>query len=155
MEQHREKKLSIRPIEQGTAIDHLPVGTALKIISVLHVKNEPMTAAVNVPSKKMGRKDLLFIENRFLDQNEISKVALIAKGATLNVIKGAKVIKKEKLRYPAGMIEDAITCINPNCISIVEKLKSKFRIISEHPLKAKCYYCETTMDEAEIARSIE
>lgn len=150
-----EKKIHLRPIAQGTAIDHLPRGTALTIVGILNLGKEPMTAAVNVPSKKMGRKDLLFIENRFLDEKELNKISLLAKGATLNIIKGAKVIKKEKIDYPSGIVAGIIKCINPNCISILEQLESKFKIISHKPLKARCYYCETTMDQKEIAESIE
>ena len=151
-----EKKVAIRPIGEGTALDHLPAGTALKILDIIKPGNSKITVAVNVESKKMGRKDLLFMEDRFLDDAEIDKISLLAKGATLNIIKGEKIVKKEIIDYPHhGRMNGIIKCINPNCISNREAIKSKFDLISESPLKAKCFYCETIMDRNEIVRSIE
>ncbi|MFH1257127.1 MAG: aspartate carbamoyltransferase regulatory subunit [Candidatus Diapherotrites archaeon] len=147
-----KKEIKIRPIKDGTAIDHLPVGTALKVVEILKIPKEATTVAMNVPSKKHGKKDIVFIENRKLKEEEIDKIALIARNATINLIHGSGIAKKERATIPEE-VTDIIKCINPNCITNREAVQSKF-IIKERPLSAKCFYCETIMDEKEIANGI-
>ncbi|AJF60004.1 MAG: aspartate carbamoyltransferase regulatory subunit [archaeon GW2011_AR10] len=147
-----EKKIYITPIKEGTAIDHLAPGAALKILEVLDLKEFPVTAAMNVGSKKMGKKDLIFIEGKKLSGKETEKIALIGKGGTLNIISNASIVKKVQLNYPEE-VSGIIRCINPKCISNAEGIPAKFSIKSE-PLKATCFYCETRMNENEIINSI-
>jgi aspartate carbamoyltransferase regulatory subunit len=149
-----EEKRGIRitPIKMGTAIDHLPAGSAFRLLQVLEIHNFPMTAAMNVDSGKMGKKDLIFIEGKELDRNEINKIALIGKGATLNIIKDEKIVKKEIIDYPSE-VDGILKCINPKCITNVEGIAGKFKIIKE-PLQAKCRYCETIMKKPEIIRGL-
>lgn len=146
------KKIHLSPIKEGTAIDHLNPGTALKILSVLKVHDHAVTAAMNVESRKMGRKDIIFIVGKRLDEKELDKVALIGKGGTLNEIRNAKIVVKKKLVCP-DYAEGIIRCINPKCITNAEKIPTKFRISGE-PLTATCHYCQTRMAGNEIANSI-
>jgi aspartate carbamoyltransferase regulatory subunit len=147
------KKIHITPIQDGTSLDHLMPGTALKIVEVLGPGSKRATAAMNVESRKMGRKDIIFLEGRELNPDEISKIALIGKGGTLNRIKKARIVRKSELKYPRE-VEGIIRCINPNCVTNSEKMMSRFHVISTEPLRAKCAYCETRMDEEEITRLI-
>ena len=71
-----QKKIYINPINEGTAIDHLKPGTALKTLSVLNMQDSAITAAMNVESRKMGRKDLIFIDGKKLNEREENKVVL-------------------------------------------------------------------------------
>ena len=146
------KKIHITPIQEGTAIDHLKPGTALKILGVLNLQDAPVTAAMNVESRKMGRKDIIFIDGRKLGEKELNKVALIGKGGTLNEIKNEKIVVKKELAYP-DRVEGIIKCINPKCITNTETISTKFSIFPE-PLSATCYYCQTRMKGNEIANSI-
>ena len=135
-------------------MDHLPVGAALKIIEILGLDkpSDTVTVAINTESRKLGRKDLLFIEGKALSKEEIEKIALIAAGGTINIIKGKAIKKKEKISLPK-QASGLIKCINPKCISNVESLPTKFSL-SENPLKAKCYYCEKTISAGEIMQAI-
>jgi len=148
----QKKEIRIRPIKEGTAIDHLPVGTALKVVEILKIPKEATTVAMNVPSKKFGKKDIVFIESRKLTEEEADKIALIARTATINSISGSGVAKKERVTIPET-VNDIIKCINPNCITNKEAVQTKF-LIQEKPLTAKCFYCETRMNEKEIANAI-
>ena len=152
-EKSEEKKIYIAPIKNGTALDHLQPGTAIKIIQVLNPKDNKTTIAINVESKRQGKKDIVFIEGKELNEAEINKIALIGKGGTLNTIKDAKIIKKQQLKLPK-FTEDIFSCINPNCVTNNEPMASKFYITSTGPLKARCFYCETEMTEEEITRKI-
>lgn len=147
------KEIRLTPIANGTVLDHLPVGTALKIIEILKI--EPKNAAsiaINTESRRMGKKDLLMMENRFLSSMEIEKIGLIAKNATLNIIENNKVSKKQAIEIPKKAF-DVLKCMNPNCITNKENISTKF-FISENPLKAKCHYCEKTISGEEIFKAI-
>lgn len=150
------KELHIKAIKEGTTIDHIPVGKALKIAEILGLESLGRDAAaaiaLNVESKKTGRKDLVFIENKDLNEDEVNKIALIAEGATLNLIKGHEVTKKMKILLPKT-VEGILSCINPNCITNHEIITTRFSI-QENPLKAKCFYCEKTMNEEEINKAV-
>ncbi|MFH1588468.1 MAG: aspartate carbamoyltransferase regulatory subunit [Candidatus Diapherotrites archaeon] len=148
----KEKKIHITPIQNGTAIDHLPIGTALKILSAIDFSGHTFTAAMNVESKKMGKKDILFVEGKKLTEEELNKIRLLGKGGTLNEIAEAKVVKKENLDYPEHA-NGIISCINDKCITNKEGLITKFRI-AKNPLEARCFYCETRMNKEEIMESV-
>ncbi len=151
------KKLKVRvtPIGNGTAIDHINPGMGLKIVEVLGMDEKNGAAiALNTESKRMKekRKDLILMEDRFLTENELNKIKLLARNATVNTIKNYKIEKKEKLDLPKKA-EGILKCINPICITNHEELKTKFSIKKE-PVKAKCFYCETSMDKEEIKKHI-
>ena len=149
----KQEEIRLTPIANGSVLDHLPVGTALKVVEILKLEpNHAISLAINTESKKLGKKDLLMMENRFLSKTEIEKIGLIAKNATLNAIKNRVVVEKQKIVIPKNAV-GVLKCINPNCISNAEEIASKFAI-SENPLKAKCYYCEKTLNESEIAKAI-
>jgi aspartate carbamoyltransferase regulatory subunit len=151
----KKLKTRVTPIGNGTAIDHIQPGVGLTIVEVLGMTSQHSAAiALNTESKKMKekRKDLILMENRFLTEEELNKIRLLARGATVNTIKNYKVEKKEMLDLPEK-VEGILQCINPVCISNHENLKTKFSI-KKNPVKAKCFYCETSMDEHEIKKYI-
>ncbi|MBN2126782.1 MAG: aspartate carbamoyltransferase regulatory subunit [Candidatus Diapherotrites archaeon] len=147
-----EKKIHISPIKNGTAIDHLPVGTSLKILEAINVNDATCTAAMNVESKKMGRKDILFIEGKELNETEMDKIRILGKNGTMNIIKDSKISKKESIDYP-NEAKGILTCANEKCITNKEGLITKFSL-KKNPLSAKCFYCEKSMDKKEIMNSI-
>lgn len=146
------KKIVLTPIQNGTAIDHLKAGSARAILDVLNPINHTITVAINASSQKMGRKDLIFIENRFLNEKEINQVALLGLGATHNKIQNGQIILKEKLEYPAE-IKGLLSCQNPKCITNAEKITSYFTL-SREPVMATCHYCEKKMNENEVKAMI-
>lgn len=146
------KDIHIRPLKDGTAIDHLNHGSIYRILEVLDLAGYRITAGMNVESRKMGKKDIVFIEGRELGDKELDKIALIGKGATVNIIRNSEIVEKKELAYPSKA-EGIIKCINPKCITNNEKISSKFSIKKE-PLEATCFYCETRMNEEEISSAI-
>ncbi|MFH1752533.1 MAG: aspartate carbamoyltransferase regulatory subunit [archaeon] len=148
------KELSITGIGNGTAIDHIPVGRALRLVELLGVDEEHIVGiALNVKSKRLGKKDLMFIENKYLSGQEIAKTSLVARKATINLIKDFKVEKKIHLQWPDKVI-GLLKCANPNCISNHEIFQTRFEIDKEKET-AKCFHCETIMDKQEIMRLVE
>ncbi|MEM4598396.1 MAG: aspartate carbamoyltransferase regulatory subunit [Candidatus Diapherotrites archaeon] len=134
--------LYIKPIEKGTTIDHLPVGTALHVLNIIGKTDSAITVAIGVPSRKLGRKDLVFVENKTLSKEQIAQIALIAPGATLNIIEKNEVILKSRLEMPKKVV-GLVNCINPKCITNMEAVETIFYIEKEGT--ARCHYCEKIM----------
>ena len=90
MTSNKKSELKIEAIENGTVIDHITANKSLHILKILGLPNSEVinvTIAMNVSSKEIGRKDILKIENRELDYNELNQIALIAPKATINIIR--------------------------------------------------------------------
>lgn len=135
------KKLKVDAIKNGTVIDHIAAGKVLKVADILNLDGrDTVMIGVNLPSNKIGKKDILKIENRELTQEEVNGIALIAPKATLIIIKNFEIVKKSSLEMP-GYIEKHIICPNPKCITNLEKIDSKFKIDPQNAT-ARCQYCE-------------
>ena len=148
MNKKKKPVLHIRPIQEGSTIDHIKAGFGLKILKALKIGDFPVTAALHVSSGMMGKKDLVFIEDKFLSGEELDKVALLSSGATVNIIKKGNVVEKKQLSLPTRAV-GIIECINPKCITNAEEIETKFSV-SKEPISVKCFYCETIMNEKEF-----
>ena len=139
-----KKELKVPPIKNGTVIDHITAGNAVKVLHILGIPKSTssiVSVAMNVKSH-MGKKDIVKVENRELDPNEVNKIALIAPKATINFIRDYEVVKKHRVKLP-DEIMGIVSCSNPTCVSNAkEPVKSRFKIISKDPPRIKCYYCE-------------
>ena len=138
------KELKVTPIKNGTVIDHITAGRALKVLRVMNIP-ETTTSVVSVlmnVSGKKGKKDIVKVENRELDPRELNKIALIAPNATINIIREYEVVKKHTVELPREVFGIA-RCPNPTCISNArEPVESRFHVISKDPPRLRCYYCE-------------
>ena len=134
--------LLISPIQNGTVIDHISGGEALnvlKIIGITGATTESISVATNVKSSKIGRKDIVKIENRELRKEEVDRIALIAPHATISIIRNFDVYEKKGVEIPAFLI-GVVRCPNPGCISRTnEPVPSKFEVL---PKGLHCLYCE-------------
>lgn len=150
------KELKVQPIKNGTVIDHIKAGTALKILNILHLteKNRfTVSLLMNVVSKKHEKKDIVKIENREIKPKEVDKVALISPNITINIIRDFEVVRKYKVKLP-DKIKGILRCDNPNCITNLktENIEPVFEVVSKKPLQLRCLYCEREMTN--IAQNI-
>jgi len=140
-----EEKLKIDKISKGTVIDHIDAGYALTILNLtgLDESRNLMTIGVNVSSKKFQTKDIIKIENVFLNETQMQQISILSPNATISLIENYKVIEKKKVELPRT-IKKLILCINQTCISNSEKepIDSEFFVLEEKPLKIQCIYCE-------------
>jgi len=143
------KKLKITPIKNGTVIDHITPGFAVKVLHILEIpksSSSVVSVAMNVKSK-LGKKDIVKVENRELDPREVDKISLIAPKATINIIRDYEVIEKHRVHLPDEII-GIVTCSNPTCISnSKEPVQSRFLLVNKDPPRIKCYYCEREPDD--------
>ncbi len=138
------KELKIQPIKNGTVIDHITAGNAVKVLHILGIPKSStsiVSVAMNVTSK-FGKKDIVKVENRELDPNEVDKIALISPKATINIIRDYEVAEKHRVKLPNEVV-GIVRCSNPTCVSNSnEPVKSRFIVLDKDPIQIKCYYCE-------------
>jgi len=148
-----ETELRVSKIKDGTVIDHITGGHALDVAKILGItgrEKRVITIAINVPSKRFRMKDIVKIEGRELNSQEVHKIALLAPHATINIIREYRVVEKQRVQLPK-VIENIIKCANPACISNSnEPVQAKFYVDSEEPLLLKCHYCSYIMEKKEV-----
>ncbi len=137
------KGLLISPIRNGTVIDHITAGEALnvlKIIGITGTTSESISVATNVMSGKVGRKDIVKVENRELMKEEVDRIALISPSASINIIRNFGVFEKKGVDIPA-FLTGVVRCPNPGCITNTnEPVKSRFEVLQNGGLQ--CMYCD-------------
>ena len=143
--------LSVTAIKDGTVIDHISAKSLFKVISILELDklNTQMTFGTNFISKKLGRKALIKISNKFFKDEEIDKIALVAPEAKLNIIKDYRVVEKREVEVP-DTITGIVKCMNPNCVTNNENVVTKFNVISKKDVALKCCYCEKITDQEHL-----
>ena len=142
------KTLSVSAIENGTVIDHIPAQNLFNVISILgldQLTESQITFGYNLPSEKLGRKAIIKIADKFFEDIEVDKIALIAPHAKLNIIRNYEVVEKRQVNVPEQIFNIA-RCMNPKCITNHENIPTKFRVINDGKVKLKCCYCEKDTD---------
>ncbi|MBK4775629.1 aspartate carbamoyltransferase regulatory subunit [Candidatus Pantoea edessiphila] len=138
-------KFQVKSIKKGTIIDHIPIKMGIKLLSLFELNNSSQNIIIglNLPSVLIGYKDLIKINNTFINQDQVNQLAVYTPDATVNYIEEYKVISKITPSLP-DFVKNIIICPNDNCISRSELKFSKFRIISKNKLSKylKCIYCE-------------
>ena len=147
-------ELIVRRIRNGTVIDHIPGGQSLNVLKILGIRGgEGYTVAMvmNVDSRRLGKKDIMKIEERELAPTEVDRIALIAPEATINTVKNYRVTKKMKVKLP-DEIKGILNCTNPNCVSnkYREPVKPSFIVASRTPTLLICKYCGTYITHDEV-----
>jgi len=150
-ENNNEKDLQVKALKNGTVIDHIPSDKLFKVVKLLQldgVKNQ-ITIGNNLTSKRMGKKGIIKITDRYYEEEEISRIALIAPNAKINVICNFEVIEKKVLSLP-DRFTGIVRCPNPKCITNNEPMKTRFEVICKDPILLKCPYCEREIQEENI-----
>ena len=140
----------VTAIRNGTVIDHVPAGKALSVLKMLGIggnMSNPVSLVMNVPSKKMGGKDIIKVEDRELTQNELDRLALVAPDASVAIIRAYKVAEKLEINLTDEVVNVA-RCTFSNCITINsrEPLPHRLVVTNRSPLELRCRYCGKTQD---------
>ena len=150
-----DNELRVMKIRFGTVIDHINSGTSLSVLRILGLTGKGenvVTIAMNVPSRKIGRKDIVKVEDRVLSSEEADKIALIAPKATINIIRDYAVVGKQTIKLPQ-VVKGLVKCDNLSCISNgKEPIQSTFFVEGKDPLRLRCYYCNRTMSKDDVLK---
>lgn len=145
MTDNREMRVS--KIENGTVIDHIPGGQALNVLAILGIdgtSGEVVSIGMNVPSDRLGRKDVVKVEGRELSPDEVDVLSLVAPAATINYIRAYEVVDKHRVERPDA-VSGVLECPNHNCISTAnEPIESQFEVLDDG---VRCVYCDTIIRE--------
>lgn len=139
------KDIKVQPIRNGTVIDHIRAGEAIKVLRILGLPSQGtrsiISVGMNLPSGKTSSKDVVKVEDRELDPREVSKISLIAPKATINIIRNFDVYRKTVVQLPKAIVGVA-RCENVNCITNTsEPVHSRLLIQNQEPLALRCAYC--------------
>ena len=148
----------VTAIRNGKVVDHIPSGYAMQVIRILRINTDratPVSLVMNVPSDKLGRKDVLKIEDRELDQEDLDRLALIAPAASIAIIRNHAVAEKMRVELRDNLVNIA-KCSFPNCItkSNREPLPQRMKVVSREPLEIRCYYCGRGQEMDELIENI-
>ena len=85
--------LEITSIKDGLVIDHIKSGMGIKIFNYLNLDKVDLQVALimNVKSEKMGKKDIIKIEN-YMDL-DYTAISLLSPHLTINEVKDCKIVK--------------------------------------------------------------
>lgn len=147
------RQLLVRRIKDGTVIDHIESGKALLVLRTLDITGKEgnvITVALNVPSSKHDKKDIIKVENKFLEKHETNKLALIAPHATINIIKEYRLVEKRKIQLPDSII-GVFKCPNLKCVTNSDEyIKPIINIIDKEKIVLRCRYCFRTLTINEL-----
>jgi aspartate carbamoyltransferase regulatory subunit len=142
-----DQELRVSKIRDGTVIDHIAAGQALNVLAILGIDGsggETVSIGMNVPSDRLGRKDIVKVEGRELSQEEVDVLSLIAPAASINIVRGFEVVEKSRVERPTT-VTGVLSCPNANCISTEgEPVDSRFEVLDEG---VRCGYCDTIVRE--------
>ena len=145
------KELKVAALRNGTVIDHIPSEKLFKVISILGLEScaTQVTFGYNLDSKRIGKKAIVKVADKYLSQEEVNKIAFLAPKAKINIIKEYEVTEKMELELPDTFI-GVLKCKNPKCITNNEPMHSVFFIKDKDTVSAKCKYCEQVVNLEDI-----
>ena len=133
----------IGKIEDGIVLDHIKAGEGMTLYKILGLVSLDCQVALikNAESKKMGRKDILKID-QLIDVN-LDAIGYVDPGITVNIIKNGKLVKRTHIDPPEEIV-DIIKCKNPRCITTTEQeLQHVFKLTDRENGVYRCIYCES------------
>jgi aspartate carbamoyltransferase len=153
-EKHKpEYKVGIKPVEEGIVIDHIATGEPIgeiwgSIDAVRKILQLDVRSSHGVYHSSRGPetfKGIISLPDIIsFGEKDLKKLAAIAPGCTLNLIRHAHVAKKYRLSMPPRIYGfNEISCKNENCISYPannEGVPPEF--IRKGETTFVCKYCE-------------
>ena len=135
--------INVSKLKKGIIIDHIESGHGFEIYKELHLNeiDDVVVLMKNVPSKKMGQKDLIKIETDLeLDMNVLG---LIDPNVTINFVNNGELVSKVQLTLPTR-VTGIMKCKNPRCISQYEDVGDiDFYLVDAEKKLYRCEYCDS------------
>jgi len=145
------KELLGSAIENGTVIDHIPTDRVFQVVNLLGLQNEKNTVTIgfNLPSKKVGKKGIIKISNKFFSQDEINRLSVVAPKIVLNIIRDYEVVEKKTVETP-DELRGIVKCNNPKCITNNEPMETVFTVVDKEHGIIKCHYCDKEQEISKV-----
>lgn len=135
--------LNVREIENGLVLDHIEAGLGERILRVLKLDSTEYAVALlrNVASRKLGKKDIIKIDEISIHDLDLTILGLIDPNITVNVIEKGVKSGKVKLSLPESVV-GVFTCNNPRCVTTVEETDTTFTLSNADKREYKCEFCD-------------
>ena len=140
---NEKKELQVAALENGTVIDHIPSDKDFTVVSLLDLQNTDgnITIGNNFESKKLGKKGIIKVADRFFTDEEVSRLSVVAPNIKLNIIRHYEVVEKKQIVMP-DELKSIVKCNNPKCITNNEPMQTWFHVVDKEQGILKCHYCE-------------
>ncbi len=149
----KENKLALQvsALCNGTVIDHIPADKLFAVVNLLDIPNMEtnVTIGYNLDSKKLGKKGLIKVADKFFTDEEINRISLVAPNVVMNIIHNYRVVEKKEVRMPKE-IRNLAKCGNPKCITNNEPMPTHFHLVDRESGTLKCHYCEKEINVNDI-----
>ena len=135
--------MNIDSVRNGVVIDHITAGNGARLYELLGLDSLTCTVAFirNVPSKKMGRKDIIKVDGDV--SLNLDVIGYVDPAATVNIIRDGELVEKRSIDMPL-QLKNVIKCKNPRCITTTEQeLDHIVRLTDRENKVYRCIYCET------------
>lgn len=138
----KRQELLVAALENGTVIDHIPSNKLFQVVNLLHLESmsSAITIGYNLKSRKMGRKSIIKIADKFFSDEELNQLSVISPNVTLCTIKDYEVVEKKEVKTPDDL-KGIVRCKNPKCITNNEPMKTLFHVIDKQKGILQCHYC--------------
>ena len=140
---HNNQEMQVAALKDGTVIDHIPSDKLFTVVSLLgleHMKNN-ITIGFNLDSKKLGRKGIIKIADKFFCDEEINRISVVAPHVKLNIIRDYKVVDKKEVQMPDDL-RGILKCANPQCNTNNEPMETLFHVSDKENFVMRCHFCE-------------
>lgn len=146
-----KKELQVAALQNGTVIDHIPSDRLFTVVTLLDLQHEAtnITIGNNFESKKLGKKGIIKIADRFFTEEEISRLSVVAPNIKLNIIRNYEVVEKKDVVMP-DELKGIVKCNNPKCITNNEPMLTWVHVINKEQGVLKCHYCEKEQSKENI-----
>lgn len=143
MNENNKHAMQVSALCNGTVIDHIPADKLFAVVDLLDIPaiKSNVTIGNNLDSKKLGKKGLIKITDRFFTEEDLSKISVVAPNVVINTIRDYKVVDKRELKLP-DELHDIIKCNNLNCVTNNEPMATHFYVSNREEGTLKCRYCE-------------
>lgn len=148
----KREALMVAAIENGTVIDHIPSSKLFQVVRLLHledVRNSSVMVGYNLQSKKMGRKSIIKVSDKFFTDAELNTLSVVAPNVTLCIIKDYEVVEKKCVTLPHDIV-GIVKCANPKCITNNEPMQTVFHVIDKQQGTIRCHYCDMEQDISKV-----
>ena len=81
MSEKNKQELQVAALKNGTVIDHIPSDKLFTVVALLGLQDSDsnITIGNNFESKKLGKKGIIKVADRFFTDEEISRLSVVAR----------------------------------------------------------------------------
>ena len=74
----------------------------LSVVNLLQLEKmeTPVTIGYNLPSKKIGKKGIIKVANKYFTDEEINRLSVVAPNIGLSIIKDYEIVEKKTVKTP-------------------------------------------------------